>query len=250
MSAPSWPEWEHVLSAAAHLQAVLPGTTLVGGTAAAVYARHWISYNTNHVLVDLRDRFDEVLAHLESVPGLANSQGEAACADPRQSRWHRDRGSPTHSRATAGASVVDVAGVRLVIPTEAEMLRIKAVLILRRNATRDYLDFAALSDRLGPGSRLRGAGRSRPLLSSAERGIGTAATPDPVGPSNPVQTSTRRTWPSIVSSMRGGMTGQRVSHVCAAVAADTFRRTLIAGGPRGSPRSARGPPFCSPHSSR
>ncbi len=30
------------------------------------------------------------------------------------------------------------------------MLRIKAVLILRRNATRDYLDFAALSERIGP----------------------------------------------------------------------------------------------------
>jgi hypothetical protein len=29
------------------------------------------------------------------------------------------------------------------------MLRIKAVLILKRNATRDYLDFAALFDRMG-----------------------------------------------------------------------------------------------------
>jgi len=29
------------------------------------------------------------------------------------------------------------------------MLRIKAVLILKRNATRDYLDFAALADRIG-----------------------------------------------------------------------------------------------------
>jgi hypothetical protein len=29
------------------------------------------------------------------------------------------------------------------------MLRIKAVLILKRNATRDYLDFAALSKHLG-----------------------------------------------------------------------------------------------------
>ena len=35
-------------------------------------------------------------------------------------------------------------GTRLVVPTEAEMLRIKAVLILKRNATRDYLDFVAL----------------------------------------------------------------------------------------------------------
>ena len=35
------------------------------------------------------------------------------------------------------------------IPTTAEMLRIKAILILRRNATRDYLDFIALEDKLG-----------------------------------------------------------------------------------------------------
>ena len=35
------------------------------------------------------------------------------------------------------------------IPTHAEILRIKGVLALRRNATRDYLDFAALSDDLG-----------------------------------------------------------------------------------------------------
>jgi hypothetical protein len=31
----------------------------------------------------------------------------------------------------------------------AEMLRIKAVLILKRNATRDYIDFVAMHDRLG-----------------------------------------------------------------------------------------------------
>jgi len=35
------------------------------------------------------------------------------------------------------------------VPTEREMLRIKAVLILKRNATRDYLDFVALAERLG-----------------------------------------------------------------------------------------------------
>jgi hypothetical protein len=40
-------------------------------------------------------------------------------------------------------------GQRLTVPTLAEMLRIKAVLILKRNATRDYLDFAALADRIG-----------------------------------------------------------------------------------------------------
>jgi len=35
------------------------------------------------------------------------------------------------------------------VPTLAEMLRIKAVLILKRNATRDYLDFVAMSEKLG-----------------------------------------------------------------------------------------------------
>lgn len=37
----------------------------------------------------------------------------------------------------------------LAVPTLAEIARIKAWLCLIRNATRDYLDFAALADRLG-----------------------------------------------------------------------------------------------------
>ena len=38
---------------------------------------------------------------------------------------------------------------RSTVPTEAEILRIKAALVLKRNATRDYLDFVALATRLG-----------------------------------------------------------------------------------------------------
>jgi hypothetical protein len=34
------------------------------------------------------------------------------------------------------------------MPTAEEILRIKGVLILKRNATRDYLDFVAQSDHL------------------------------------------------------------------------------------------------------
>ena len=44
---------------------------------------------------------------------------------------------------------IAIGDVRLVVPTEAELLRIKGVLILKRNATRDYLDFAALAERIG-----------------------------------------------------------------------------------------------------
>ena len=44
---------------------------------------------------------------------------------------------------------MDHAGNRIVVPTLAEILRIKAVLILKRNAPRDHLDFAALALRMG-----------------------------------------------------------------------------------------------------
>src|SRR5439155_758414 len=44
---------------------------------------------------------------------------------------------------------VSVDGNRLRVPTLAEITRIKAWLCLMRNATRDYLDFVALADRMG-----------------------------------------------------------------------------------------------------
>ena len=44
---------------------------------------------------------------------------------------------------------IEFPGRTLTLPTEAEILRIEGVLILRRNATRDYLDFVALADRIG-----------------------------------------------------------------------------------------------------
>ena len=46
-------------------------------------------------------------------------------------------------------TVVNCGGQALTVPTKKEILRIKSALILKRNATRDYLDFVALSDQLG-----------------------------------------------------------------------------------------------------
>ena len=63
------PDWEQVLSSAAHLQRILPGAVLVGGSAASVYARHRLSTDADHVLTDLRQRFDQVLAELEAIAG-------------------------------------------------------------------------------------------------------------------------------------------------------------------------------------
>lgn len=63
------PDWELVLSSAARLQRILPDAVLVGGTASAIHAEHRFSRDADHVLTDLRHRFDGVLAELESVAG-------------------------------------------------------------------------------------------------------------------------------------------------------------------------------------
>jgi hypothetical protein len=40
-------------------------------------------------------------------------------------------------------------GAKVTVPTLEETVRIKAFLVVRRNQTRDYLDLAALSERIG-----------------------------------------------------------------------------------------------------
>ena len=149
------PDWERVLSSAARLQQILPDAVLVGGTAAALHAAHRFSRDADHVLTDLRRRFDEVLAQLESVAGWRT----ARVARPVQILGSLD-GVETGVRQLIRdepleTTTIEHRGAALTIPTEAEILRIKGVLVLRRNATRDYLDFAALATRLGEASAAR-----------------------------------------------------------------------------------------------
>lgn len=147
------PEWDRVLSAAAHLQTILPNAVLVGGSASAVYAAHRMSVDADHVLTDLRSRFDAVLGELESVAGWKTARiqrpvqilGKLDGIETGIRQLIRETPLETQSESVSIQGVP----VEITLPTPAEMLRIKAVLILKRNATRDYLDFAALSDRLG-----------------------------------------------------------------------------------------------------
>lgn len=143
------PDWELVISAAARLQQILPDAVLVGGTAAAIYAKHRVSRDADHVLIDLRTRFDEVLAQLESVAGWRTARvkrpvlilGSLNGIETGIRQLIRDEPLETRVLETGGCSIV--------LPTLGEILRIKAVLILKRNATRDYLDFAALASHIG-----------------------------------------------------------------------------------------------------
>ena len=143
------PDWELVLSSAARLQLILPDAVLVGGTASAIHARHRFSRDADHVLTDLRHRFDEVLAELESVAGWKTARVKR----PVQILGSLD-GIETGVRQLIReepleTAVVDYHDARITVPTEGEILRIKGVLILKRNATRDYLDFVALANHMG-----------------------------------------------------------------------------------------------------
>ena len=117
---------------------------------------------------------------------------------------------------------VTISGVRLVVPTEDELLRIKGVLILRRNATRDYLDFAALSERIGP-ARVKEALTSLDQLypqpsgeSALQQLEAQLANPMPYDLENTDLTEYRRLDPKWHD-------WNRVKEICANIAVDLFK---------------------------
>lgn len=143
------PSLEEVLQKAAELQEVVPGAVLVGGSAAALHAHHRKSLDHDHVLADLAERFDAILENLEALGGWSMSRaqagkiilGELGGIETGLRQLLRSRPLET--------TRMDVGGKPLVVPTADETLRIKAWLALSRNQTRDYLDIAALADRIG-----------------------------------------------------------------------------------------------------
>jgi hypothetical protein len=153
-------DWERVLSAAAHLQEFIPDAVLVGGTAAAMHAEHRFSYDADHVVPNLVERYQTVLESLESQAGwetnrikppvliLGNLDGvdtgirNLIRSEPLETERYQSKDGP------------------IVLPTLDEMARIKAWLVLTRNATRDYIDFVALADKIEQKDGLGGVGKA------------------------------------------------------------------------------------------
>ena len=144
------PELVRVLQSAAKLQEIVPDAVLVGGTAAALWANHRSSSDHDHVLQDLKERFDTVLEAIEATDGWVTNRvtpgkiilGELG--DIESGVRQLIRNVPLEV-----AEVTLPSGQTLRVPTPDETLRIKGYLIVRRNQVRDYLDVAALSDRCG-----------------------------------------------------------------------------------------------------
>jgi len=137
------PDWERLLAAERHLQKLVPGSVLVGGTAAAIHARHRVSPDGDHVLDDLRSRFDEVLAALEAAAGWRTERRPVLILGELDGVLTGIR----QLRRTRPLDTEEVAGLR--VPTLAEMARIKAWLLATRHAVRAYLDTVVLFERLG-----------------------------------------------------------------------------------------------------
>jgi hypothetical protein len=144
------PEFVALLESAAHLQRLVPGAVLVGGAAAILYADHRESRDHDHVVADLADRFEMVLEAIEEDEGWATNR-----VTPGKVILGNLDGIEAGVRQMIRKRPLEVAEVELpsggsvTVPTLEETLRIKAFLAVRRNQTRDYLDLAALADRLG-----------------------------------------------------------------------------------------------------
>src|ERR1051325_2997301 len=151
MVAAELPDWERLLAAERHLQALLPGTVLVGGSAAILHADHRRSLDGDHVLEDLRDRFDQVLSALEAAAGWKTSRVQRPVAILGQLDGVMT--GIRQLRRTRPLETEVLQGLR--VPTLAEMARIKAWLLATRHTVRDYLDTVVLLERLGSEAALQ-----------------------------------------------------------------------------------------------
>lgn len=112
---------------------------------AALYAGHRVSLDADFILTDLRERFEQLLTALETDPDWITARlnppmlilGQFKGVETGLRQLRRSR--PLES------TEIGVRGQRLRVPTLSEILRIKGWLAVSRNATRDYLDLAALS---------------------------------------------------------------------------------------------------------
>ena len=138
--------WEDTLTSGIIAQKLVGDGIAVGGTASSLYAGHRLSFDTDHLLMDLKGQFDEVLerlcdsaewktARLNRPVLILGSINEIEVGF-RQSR----RSKPIETK-TVTTPYGD-----LVIPTHDEMLGMKAFLSYQRKTVRDFLDFAALSE--------------------------------------------------------------------------------------------------------
>jgi len=141
-----------VLTSAAALQQVVPEAVLVGEAAAAYHARHRESFDHDHVLGDLAQRYAQVLEAVEATDGWVTS---VRASRPPMTLLGSLGGIEAGLRQLRRTRQIELTEVKVApqqtvrVPTLTEILRIKAYLVVQRNVVRDYLDTVAHSLRIG-----------------------------------------------------------------------------------------------------
>lgn len=143
-----WQNWEKLIEAAAAIQGIIPGTVMVGGSAAAIHLKHRYSYDADHVLTDLKENYQEILNFLEG-----RDDWETARILPPKLILGRFQGVETGIRQlrrtrSLETEMVAIGDRSIIVPTIPEMLRTKGWMIVSRNAARDYVDFIALAEKM------------------------------------------------------------------------------------------------------
>ena len=140
-----WNRWQKLIEAAANFQELLSGSVLIGGSAVALHLKHRYSFDADHILSDLKENYEEVLDFLEG-----RDDWETARINPPKLILGNFQGVETGIRQLRRnrpleTATMDIGGKSITMPTLPEMLRTKGWMIISRNATRDYIDFAALT---------------------------------------------------------------------------------------------------------
>ena len=160
------PSFDHVIEEGVALQRHLPWLDMVavGGTAAALHAGHRYSTDVDHVTALLREQFDAVSDSLEHWEGWTTNRMNRPVAILGE-RYGVELGVRQLRRATP----LEVCMVRgLWVPTPEETLRIKVFMCTDRQATRDFVDVAALTDHIG----IERATRALSYLNQIYAGVG------------------------------------------------------------------------------
>ena len=144
-----WQRWQKLLEAAANIQELLIGSVMIGGSAAAVHLKPRYSFDADHILSDLKENYEEVLDFLEG-----RDDWETARIHPPKLELGNFQGVETGIRQLRRnrpleTEQIHITGKSLTTPTVPEMIRTKGWMIISRNATRDYIDFAALAEHMG-----------------------------------------------------------------------------------------------------
>jgi len=144
-----WQQWQKLIEAAANFQELLTGSVMIGGSAVALHLKHRYSFDADHILSDLKENYEKVLDFLEG-----RDDRETARINPPKLILGNFQGVETGVRQLRRKRLLEterihIKGKPLTIPTLPEMIRTKGWMIISRNATRDYIDFAALAKHMG-----------------------------------------------------------------------------------------------------